>query len=966
MSENVRALIREKVTIPGTRIFLAWLLLVVIPVVMSFAALNYFLKEYAYFSEEGKLAEAYNQLELYKNSLVVENFLTSRLPYLERLQTTASQPANLAALKEKIDLAVGGNTLLCLFFDQQSQRVVAMPDRQIELPGGTLPPAALFKRQLRFLYQQGHTRLPTMTPAETTAHEAEQRRIALSNQQLFKTLSPVTLQTNRVVKNFSAQYGGDLYFIYFAFKNPSASPEGCLAIIRGQEFSTEFMLKTLLPQFPLCRVVARELDIVKIDTDPELLHGGAKRRKDRILITVAADQRFIRHVLHDGGMILKNNTDRNVPFLQYHLPLSSFQHQFASVERGLVALAALLLGISGLYCFRACLFGVSFTGSFKKRIMLTTLVAAIFPFSFFAASFYLHLQYGEFLGKINLMQHVNTRLAFMNNELDQYFANLESALVLLLQQIDKNNYQNEEAVQKIFAEIGEQMPISKIFLQRLDGLTSREFAGRFFGQRKDTNAAIENFFPLRTLQLLKEEEPVERARQDILKVPGDTIKISLVGKSLVSNGAFYILDQAKFPVWLANFKIIDKDVRGRHSVLGLAFTRLEAPSLLADFLKKSRFSASGFQEDYGNYRIRYAFFPVENTGPRQIWQGSGHVENAAMKEAAGRARSEISVLRNKSGVEGIIVSRLNNGIPHIAVALAQPRGLVPVLNSSWVIGLGSLFYLFVLLLLSGKLLDLFFVSPVTELARSAENIARGGDSWSLKLATGDELEQLNVNFARMVIGLQQRNMLKDYVSEDAYSDIESSESQSLAPGGEYRESTILFAAIKDFQSAAESLTAQQTVELLNRFTTIGDRVVKANSGSIDKILNQTLMLVFRENPEDLDSHALRAARAAVQLAESAKTQGFAGICAGIASGTVISGRIGSYQGKLDFTVIGNPVNLAARLKNEAVESTTGIIISGSTMRLLKGVGRVNFLRRCSLKGKAREYNIYELIDLRES
>ncbi len=89
------------------------------------------------------------------------------------------------------------------------------------------------------------------------------------------------------------------------------------------------------------------------------------------------------------------------------------------------------------------------------------------------------------------------------------------------------------------------------------------------------------------------------------------------------------------------------------------------------------------------------------------------------------------------------------------------------------------------------------------------------------------------------------------------------------------------------------------------------------------------------------------------------------IYAGIASGTVISGRIGSYTGKLDFTVIGDQVNLAARLKNEALESSSGLIISGSTMRLLKGKGRVNFLRRCSLKGKSREYNIYELYELRD-
>ena len=74
----------------------------------------------------------------------------------------------------------------------------------------------------------------------------------------------------------------------------------------------------------------------------------------------------------------------------------------------------------------------------------------------------------------------------------------------------------------------------------------------------------------------------------------------------------------------------------------------------------------------------------------------------------------------------------------------------------------------------------------------------------------------------------------------------------------------------------------------------------------------------------------------------------------------------SRLGKNDFTVIGNPVNLAARFKAEAKKGSenTGIIISGITIGLLKGKGIVKFLRRCSIKGKTRKYNIYELLSLR--
>lgn len=962
MSDTTTALIREKVAIPAGRIMLAWLLLVVLPIVMSVWALHNFLDEYAGYAEAGKLAEAYNQLELFRDAMVVENFLTARMPAIGKMSAASLSQTDLAELKQRIDRQIGGESILSLFFDRDCQRVVSVSGRQAATSEVVLPPAALLKRSVQFLYRQ--VRNPDEEIQQSHSRMTESRRLALSMQQLFRCIAPVTLKADRAVKNFSVLHGGELYFVYIEFSDAVSGPAGCLIVLRGQDFSVKYMLRALQRQFPLCRIVDREIDVVKNELSPEVMNSGVRRLHDRLLITAPADQRFIRHVTHGGGIALKENSRRDVPFLQYHLPLTSMQHNLAGVRRGFVVIAALLLCFSGLYCLRSALFGIELTGSFKSRIMATTALSALFPFLFFAVGFYLHLQYDKFLGRINLLQHVNARLALFNNELDQSFAEVEGSIAMALQRIDKSNYRDDTAVQRVFADIGERIPLSRIFLQRTDGIVLKEFADRLSRyETNDSSSAIENFFPKRALDLLLETEPLERTRQDILKVLGDEIKVALIGKAMISNGSFYNLNLSDYPVWLANFKVIDKSVQSRLAVLGLVFARLEPTPLLANFLARSEFAASSYQEDYGSYHISYAFFPVERTGSQQVWRGSGFVADAAMKKSAARNRTETMALSDRSG-QSLVVTRLNQGVPHIAVAMARPRQVISAMNSSLLIGLGSLLYLFLLLFLAGKLLDLIFVAPVIALAGCAEHIARGGDSWPLELSTGDELEELNKSFAGLVTGLQQRNMLKDYVSEDAYSDLTAAETRNLAPGGEYRECTVIFAAVKDVAGITDSSSPQQIVEFLNHFTTIGDRIVKANRGSIDKIINQTLMLVFRENADDEVSHALRAARAAVELAAAVKAVGYTGLYAGIASGTVISGKIGSYQGKLDFTVIGNPVNLAARLKSEAADSTTGIIISGSTMRLLKGAGRVNFLRRCSLKGKAREYNIYELIDLR--
>ena len=962
MSEQSIGMIKGKISIPSSRLLLAWLMLVVFPILTSLIALDYFLGEYAYFSESGKLAEAFNEIETYKDALVVENFLESRLTALKKLTCKTTGPDKLDNLKNQIDSIIGGKSILCVFFDKNRQKLQTRQYQPADLQDIIFPPGALFKRQLQFIHQQQKQSGPVNSLHQT---KFEQKRIALSMQQLFKTLTPVTIRTERITKNFSAHFGGDLYFIYFDFADDAAQPAGCLTILRGQELPAEFIKNALRREFPYCRVVNREMDIVKCETHPEFLNSGIVRYSDRILITSTADQRFIRHVLHAGGIKIKERENRNIPFLQYHLPLSSMQHHFSGMRHLLRLFAAVLLCISGLYCLHLCLFGAGKASSFKRRIMATTLIAAVFPFTFFATTFYLHTQYNEFLDKINLLQHINTRLLLVKSELEQYFARLEVTLSTCLQQINNTNLNDKDAVMRVFTNLGKEIPVTKLSLQKLDGAITKEFIERASNSgANDSNSALENFFPLRALQLVTEREPLDRTRQDKIKVPGEEIKTSIMGQTLISNGSLYNVDQSKFPVWMANVKITDHQA-SQASFKGFVISRFEPAPILKDFLQQSHFARSEYQEEYGNYLIKYAFFPTERTGSHFIWPGSGHTNNSSMRKVSEKQRSETIIFRNSSESEEFITSRMDQEIPHIAVALAQKQGsATSIFNTSAAISLGSIVYLALVLILTGKLLDSFFVSPVIELAKSAEQIGRGSDVWNLHLATGDEFEVLNNSFAGMVKGLQQRNMLRDYVSADAYSDIENSSAQSLAPGGEYREATILFAAIKDYQTITEGFSPSQTIELLNRFTTIGDGIVKQHGGSIDKILGQTLMFVFRESHDDKESHALRAAKTALEIAERSKTERIPGIYAGIASGTVISGKIGSYKGKLDFTVIGNPVNLAARLKTEATESNTGIIISGSTMRLLKGKGRVQFLRRCSLKGKAREYNIYELCDLR--
>ncbi len=302
------------------------------------------------------------------------------------------------------------------------------------------------------------------------------------------------------------------------------------------------------------------------------------------------------------------------------------------------------------------------------------------------------------------------------------------------------------------------------------------------------------------------------------------------------------------------------------------------------------------------------------------------------------------------------------------MAIATIKELTPYNPKAFVIKIlfYIVIYLFFILIFTNKLIDIIFIIPVKLLAENASAIAKGSEEWNCEINSSDEFEELNTSFKNLVTGLKERNILKNYVSEDAFSDIEKSESVKLLPSGEYIEATIVFSALKDYDKICLSISPQDSIKLLSKFMSIAEEITRNNGGSIDKIIGDTIMLVFRNNP-NLPSHGLRAAKASLELVKKAKEASLPDLYTGIASGRVSSGKIGSYSGKLDFTVIGNPVNSAARFKSEAKNGTeqTGIIISGETIGLTKGKAKVKFLRRVQIKGKTRQYNIYELIGIRE-
>jgi adenylate cyclase len=185
-------------------------------------------------------------------------------------------------------------------------------------------------------------------------------------------------------------------------------------------------------------------------------------------------------------------------------------------------------------------------------------------------------------------------------------------------------------------------------------------------------------------------------------------------------------------------------------------------------------------------------------------------------------------------------------------------------------------------------------------------------------------------------------------------------------GGENQQATILFADIRSFTRMAEKMEPHKVVELLNEYFTEMTELIFENGGTLDKYLGDGIMALFGApiaRPDDAlrsVKTAMEMQRAMVRLNEDWQARGQPAMQAGIGvnTGAVTAGNIGSTR-RMDYTVIGDAVNLASRLCAKAAGGQ--ILVSDSTFRLLAGEMPARKLEPILVKGRAAPVEVYEIV-----
>ncbi|UCB45406.1 MAG: HD domain-containing protein [Spirochaetota bacterium] len=248
-----------------------------------------------------------------------------------------------------------------------------------------------------------------------------------------------------------------------------------------------------------------------------------------------------------------------------------------------------------------------------------------------------------------------------------------------------------------------------------------------------------------------------------------------------------------------------------------------------------------------------------------------------------------------------------------------------------------------------------------------------GERMNLQPYSEKVLDSVKILSNQMVMAVENsklsdmRYAFSRYVSHQV-ADVILSNPEEIKLGGERRKVTTLFADIRGFTSMAESMKPEDVVDLLNTYLTAMTEIVFKYEGTLDKYIGDCVMAVFGV-PISHYNDTERAVISAIEMQQYVNEINIARekeglprveIGIGINTGHVIAGNMGSLD-RVDYTVIGDGVNIAARLESHAEKGQ--ILITKDVYEEIKYLVQTSFLDKITVKGREQPVDIYEVKDL---
>jgi adenylate cyclase len=313
--------------------------------------------------------------------------------------------------------------------------------------------------------------------------------------------------------------------------------------------------------------------------------------------------------------------------------------------------------------------------------------------------------------------------------------------------------------------------------------------------------------------------------------------------------------------------------------------------------------------------------------------------------------------------------------PGMSVEITASRDVTELRDELWrdtYVQLGGLGALMVVVLAVALRFASRIGGAVGAISEAARQVKEGNYVTVPVVPSGDELQGLAGDFNSMVEGLRERDLLRDtfgrYVTRQVADHLMKG---NVSLGGELIPVTVLFSDIRSFTTISETMEPRALLDFLNEYFSGMVESVMRHHGVVDKFIGDSIMAVFGPpvpSPED-PLHAIKAAldmRARLREVNATfKARGLPEIRTGIGlhSGQVVAGNMGHVD-RMEYTVIGDAVNLASRLEGLTKELGCDVILSQALLDQVAGAVEVEALRLVKVKGRDQEIMVYRLVGLR--
>jgi class 3 adenylate cyclase len=270
----------------------------------------------------------------------------------------------------------------------------------------------------------------------------------------------------------------------------------------------------------------------------------------------------------------------------------------------------------------------------------------------------------------------------------------------------------------------------------------------------------------------------------------------------------------------------------------------------------------------------------------------------------------------------------------------------------------------------------YFTHPIKKIVSAMRKVGTGDLEQNVSIRNKDEIGLLASNFNEMVGGLREKEKIRSAMNKAVSKEIaEKMLEGEIKLGGEKVEVTMLFSDIRGFTAMSEKMGPEDVIIMLNEYMTEMSHIIDEHRGVIDKFVGDEIMAIYGapvpvtdEDGNHID--AVLAVRSAVKMIKVLKElnkkrvergQHEINIGIGLNTGEVVAGNMGS-ENRLNYTVLGDNVNLAARLCDKAERMM--VLVSETTYEKVMDFVIAKKQPPLKVKGKEKPLNVYSIIDLK--